>query len=821
MFAQPCYHESLSVEAPLRPQLRSQYARDSFTRTRLTALLVLVLALTLAACGNSSKKSSAGQAIDDKGDEKGPLAALDEAQDDSPETLRERRLADLLSFTLEREHLRARKLDDDISKKAFRLYLEQLDPGKMFLLREHAAQLRKYTAEMDDQMTRGRLQLAHEGSEIFVGRVAVVKPMVADILARPFDFKRDETVELDPDKLAYAADDAALRERWRKTLKLQALHRIVRMEEVAKAREKLADKRSKKGAQKAKKKADKKAAKKAPGADGDSDRAHRQRDAIPDTPEGREQKARTDLAEVYNTRFTRLVQMEHIDRLDPFLNAISQVYDPHTSYLQPQRKEDFDIRMSGSLEGIGALLGEDEHFIKVLSIVPGSASWRQGDLEASDLILEVAQEDEAAVDIGDMRLREVVRMIRGKKGTTVTLTVKKPDDEIKTIAIVRDIVEIESTYAKGAVLDHKSAGGSKVGYIYLPSFYGNTRVAPGSTPQRRCTDDVRTLLDTFGQRGIESVILDMRGNGGGLLDDAQAMSGLFIETGPIVQTQGVDGSKEVLRDEDPSMAFRGDLVVLVDRFSASASEILAAAMQDYGRAIVVGTGPTHGKGTVQMLVALDNLVPRSAPAGPPLGVLKLTRMQFFRINGASTQKRGVMPDIVLPDPEAEVESNERFLDHALPWSEVEPLPYKVWTQAGWDRAALTGASRERVAKNPALQAVARRAELLRKRRDDTSEPLARAKWEARRDRKRKELEALVPEDDKRPTLLAVEALDYDGSEATRTRPRPGRSGETRDAGPNPEEAWRADLARDPWVEESVLILRDMGNVQSVAATDPS
>lgn len=787
------------------------------------ALIVAPLTVTLWACSNSSSSSSAqpveppGSAVatggpDGAGD---GLAAVDKD--------REKRLAQVLTQVLEKQHLRRQALDDTISEKAFKLFLEQIDFGKTFLLQSHADQLERHVREMDDQMKRGRLTLAHESAAIFSERLKVVQGMVDGILAKPFDLTIDESVQIDPDKRAFSKTDEELEERWRKILKLQVLVRVARMEEIARSRaeaEEKAKEKAKKEAGKAGKKARKKAAKKAatevaeksPDEAGESPgSAAAQDEEIPTTTEGREAKVRKEIAENYRTRFTRLAQEEHIDRLDRFVNAMTAVYDPHTAYLPPQRKENFDIQMSGQLEGIGALLGEDEHYIRVSSIVPGSASWRQGQLEAGDLILAVAQGSDDPVDIGDMRLRDVVQLIRGKKGTVVKLTVQKSDNNIQIIPITRDVVQIEATYAKGAIIEHKEAR-QKVGYIYLPSFYGDTRSSRGSGPERSCTEDVRTLLDAFTARGVEAAIIDLRSNGGGLLSDARDMSGLFIETGPIVQTQTVDGNREVLEDRDPSIAFRGRTVILVDRFSASAAEILAAALQDYGRAVVVGTGQTHGKGTVQVLASLDELIGTSDDE-LPLGVVKLTRMQFFRINGESTQHRGVVPDIVLPDLDAHVESGERYLEHTIPWSKVDALPFSRWPNASWSVADLVRRSKERQAGNQAFNAVERHNEIVKARQDQTTHPLSLAAWQAKRDAEAKELEAAGADASKWPASFAVSIVDYDGSAAKIMTPRPNRKDSSDSAsengGRNRNDVWKDNLARDPWINESVFILRDM------------
>jgi carboxyl-terminal processing protease len=472
------------------------------------------------------------------------------------------------------------------------------------------------------------------------------------------------------------------------------------------------------------------------------------------------------------------------------------VYDPHTLYMAPADKENFDIQMTGSLEGIGAVLSEDDHFIVVREVVPGGASWRQGQLAAGDLILAVAQEGKEPVDVTDMRINEVVKMIRGPKGTVVTLTVKKPDDEVELITITRDVIVIEAAYARGALLKLGSKD-DKVGYIYLSRFYGDTRSRRARITDRNATDDVRALLDRFSARKVSGIVLDLRGNGGGLLDHARDISGLFIETGPIVQTRFGDGDLQVLADEDAGVSYEGSVVVLVDRFSASASEILAGALQDYKRAVIVGTGPTHGKGTVQVLLDLDRMVRGS---DKPLGVLKLTIQQYFRVNGESTQSRGVVPDIVLPDAAEHIESGERYLDNAIPWSAAKPLAHETWPGAAWHVTALAEASKARRAGHAAFEAIDARAAYLQERAKQTLVPLGREAWLARRKRDRDKLEKLDPELAKGPARFTVEVVSYAKGGGAVTDPNAAKAAAVR------LELWQKALARDPWVEEAVHIV---------------
>lgn len=755
-------------------------------------LSAFVLLTACCNCSGSSPATPVAPTAQDPGTSAGASAA-DPAVPVDP---RERVIAVAIDRLLETEHVRRHEIDDATSKVAFPRYLDAIDPGKLFLLQSDVDKLSAYADKMDDEMKDGKLALAHAGAAVLLRRLGVVQKLVAAQLTQPFDFNRDDTLQTDEEKITWAKSEAELTERWRKNLQLEALVRVVNMEDVAKARAEAAAKAKKDGAAAKKDDAD------SPDAGVDSIGPN---EKIPDTLEGREKKARADMTKSYAARFTRLEDIEPLDPVTTFVNAVASTFDPHTTYLPPADKENFDIRMSGSLEGIGAVLQEDDHYIKVVQIVPGGASWRQGDLEAGDLIMAVTQADGDTTDVIDMRIDRVVQMIRGKAGTRVTLTVKKPDNTTKVISIVRDVVKIEESYARGAIINTK--GGKSVGYIYVPSFYGNTRAQPGKTAQRDCSDDVHALLDAFSKKGVGSVILDIRGNGGGLLEDAEQMAGLFIPTGPVVQTIYADGDKEVLSDKDPTVSFRGNLVVLVDQFSASASEIVAAALQDYGRAVIAGN-TTHGKGTVQMLVDLDR-VGKAAGAKGPLGVFKLTTQQFYRINGGSTQWKGVTPDIPLPNPNSYIESGERSLKNSIPWSETDPLQYTKWTST-WDMSKLLANSTARVAKSEVFGLVLQRDKLLEARKNDTIVPISMKKWIARRDKQKAELDATDPKIMKRPEVLKVSVLDYDGAAAALAKEAKGRK-----VG-NSVDRWRDNLAHDPWVQEATFILRDMGTPAGIA-----
>jgi len=758
-------------------------------RHRLVLVFIALSLLTAAAC-DSAHKTDSGPPVN-------TAAVMATPTRRTPTELqREKVLSSQIKQLLENEHIRKKPVDNEVSRAAFAEYLKSLDPTRVFLLQKDVDALTVHADTMDDELAAGRLTLAELGEQLQNDRIRDAQAMIDKALVQPFDFTNEETLETDGEKRPWCATEAELAERWRKVLELQALQRIERAMETDKA---LAE-----------------AATAPPDADAGTPNADGADAGTPTPPPVAkdfatyEKEARERLQKDYSSRFSRLLQQEHIDEVELFLNAITTIYDPHTTYLAPAQKENFDIQMSGSLEGIGATLQEHESLIKVVSIVPGSASWRQGELEAEDLIMAVAQVGQEPVDVMDMRLRDVVKMIRGPKGTTVTLTIKKPDASVKVISIVRDVVRIEESFAKGAVLTHPKLP-VKVGYIDLPSFYGNTRAAPGETPDRHCTDDVAKLLKAFNARGIHHVILDLRGNGGGLLSDAQRMSGLFIKDGSIVQTRDNDGDVKVLEDPDSAIAYDGQLIVMVDSLSASASEILAGAMQDYKRAVIVGTTQTHGKGTVQQLLNLDRMasMDEAPEAIRPLGVFKISLQQFFRVNGDSTQHRGVIPDIQLADPWAYIETGERYYPHSIPWSQADAVSYDTWPKPP-ALASLKQRSEVRQATNDAFKRVKSRTTLLASRKDQTLETLNRDAWLKQRDTEKKELDALTVEFDKEPVRFKAEQLDYDGAIARQKAQAASPEGKDRKTGQDAPDRFGEGLGKDPWVEEALFILGDMG-----------
>lgn len=689
---------------------------------------------------------------------------------------REALLASAASAFLGQEHVLARPIDDGVSKEAFHGLVEDLDGAKLFLLDGDVQKLARYETDMDDELRAGDFVLGRKAAVLLASRRRVIADVVARVLATPLDFTTNESVETDPKKRAFCKTEEELANRWRSVLKLQVLERTQELEDILE--------------RKAHPKPDAK-----PAADPDDAKreaaAEKALGEIPATFEGRRDKVQKELATRYATQFTRLGSVDKLAPAQSFLNAMNSAFDPHTTYLPPAEEAELGIALTGRLEGIGATLREQEHYILVNDLVPGGAAWQQGKLEAGDLILSVAQEGKEPVDVMDMPIGKVVAMIRGPKGTVVILTVKKPDSTLKTISITRDVVRIEATYARGAVL--KTKGSGDVGYVHLPGFYGESR-KPG---ERNATEDMRTILTQLTKKGVTSLVFDLRGNGGGLLTHARDIAGLFVKEGPVVQTKDGKGAVEVLRDKDPSVAFSGNVVVLVDRFCASAAEIVAGALQDYERAVVVGTSATHGKGTVQAVIDLDQQL---RVKGDPLGLYKVTVQEYFRVSGGSTQLKGVVPDVLLPDPTSFVESGERTLPHAIPWSTIDAVSF-VKSPHAWKVADLAAASTTRTRANADLATVTKFTSIMEARKDKTMKSLERAAWQAEYKRAKADLEALDPKKRDQKPLMEVTPLAT--QEAAPQDPRTQRQ----------LDKWKDGLARDLWVDETTRVLADMKKAQ--------
>ncbi|MDA8165891.1 MAG: carboxy terminal-processing peptidase [Desulfobacteraceae bacterium] len=643
-------------------------------------------------------------------------------------------------------HYSHKPFDDKLSKNAFNLYLEGLDFQKKFLLAGDVERLKTYSSQIDDEINKGDLELPQVAAGIMRERIAFVQKELPSLFSSPFDFTKDETIELDPKKVGYCKNEQELRDRWHQNLKFQVGKRFLDLLED----QKLADK---------------------PLAQIDPGTKQRLMDQA-------RQKVRKSNEE-YLIRLKEDLDKEYYNN---FFDAITKAFDPHTLYMPPISKEDFDIHMRGSLEGIGARLREEDGYVKVESVIPGSAAARQGQLQAEDIILKVGEGAKEPVDITNMDLRDAVGLIRGEKGTEVRLTVRKPDGTQMVIPIIRDVVQIEETFVKEARVPAPDGKGT-FGYLKIPEFYRDFEASKNS---RNVTDDTRKALRELTAKHIDGLILDLRDNSGGSLNDAVMTAGLFIDKGPIVQVREGDGKVQTLSDKDPGTEYDGPMVVLVNRFSASASEIVAGALQDYGRAVIIGGKHTHGKGTVQAVIDLDRGVPfDNMEKFKPLGALKITTQKFYRITGNSTQYRGVVPDIVLPDWFSGMKTGEKYLDNSLPWDTISPVPFAKWPQAVPSLSLLKAHSIERVAHSSDFAKIEQGIQKAKIQRQETRQTLNLEKMQ----QERQQIEA----ESKLFSRLHASS-DVDDEDTKKD---------------NDPEKWRTGLKGDPYVRESISVLKDI------------
>ncbi len=667
---------------------------------------------------------------------------------------RERILSQIVVKTLSEYHYSPQKLDDIFSERVFNLFLKNIDYNKRFLFKSDVEELKNYQTEIDDQLKAGSDEFFEQASVLLKKRVAEVQTLTEDILKDPFDFTTEGLLETDPKKRDYPSSDAELRELWSLLLKYQTETRYLELIQKGK------------------------------NATGNL----KNEPFKPDI----EAEAQESVAKSTQIMLERMLHKDDDNRFNQYLNAIAESFDPHTEYFPPLEKENFDISMSGTLEGIGALLREDNEYTKVQEIIPGSPSWRQKELKPEDIILKVGQGDNEPVDVVGMPLNDVVQLIRGKKGTEVRLTVKKPEGRIVIIPIIRDIVVVEETYAKSAVIVNQKTK-KRIGYICLPSFYHDFKTRDA----RDSADDVKIELKKLKSEKVAGVILDLRNNGGGALDDAIQTAGLFIKSGPIVQVKDGLGGGQIYRDPDAGIVYNGPLVILVNSFSASASEIVAAALQDYGRAIIVGSSSTFGKGTVQVMLDLDSRFGENAKSLKPFGSLKLTIQKYYRINGGSTQEKGVISDIVLPDVYSSADIGENNLDYYLPWDTVTPLSYKKWDGQKLNLAALRQKSSKRLAVNRFFKLLNERIGRLRTKQDNTIEDLKFAKLlaeQAELKSETTELENLQP--DQTDIKIVSSKADLKNNKADPDIQK--KTGE-----------WFKQLSKDAYIREAMFILNDI------------
>jgi carboxyl-terminal processing protease len=663
--------------------------------------------------------------------------------DDQPGELQptqpQRRTQELVTQILTQFHYRKINLDDSLSAKIWDAYLKEVDGNKWYFTADDVRAFDKYRYQMDEALPQGNLRPAYEVYNLYLKRVHERNQSITNLLDKPFDFSKDESYDTDRDKAPWAKSMAELDDTWRKIVKSQALDL------------KLSG------------------------------------------------KADTAIARTLKDRYSNLDKQFSKIKSDfvfqEFMNSFAETVDPHTNYFSPPDASRFKDEMAQSFEGIGASLRNENDYTKIMEIMPGGPAMKSGLLHKDDRIVGVAQgENGQMVDVIGWNIDDVVKRIRGPKGTTVRLNILPFDAPTgavpKEIKLIRDKIKLEDGVAKSEIIPLNYDGKPyKMGVITIPGFYQATDDrAKGDRDYNSTTRDVRRFLNDFKTKKVDGVVIDLRNNGGGSLDEAINLSGLFIKDGPVVQVRAASGEVDVDEDPDPSVAYEGPLAVLVNRFSASASEIFAAAIQDYKRGLIIGE-QTYGKGTVQQLIDLNQFMPKEPEK---VGLLKVTRSKFYRINGASTQRKGVTPDIELPSAFSADEYGESSQPTALPWDQITSARYQTYRDVSEKLLEkLRGDYEKRLKTDPDLQKLATDFAEFRKAKENTVISLQYDKRKKERDEAEKKRQAVAK---------------------TRSTPAPGLapedSIEAKIASGTGTQASLAKLEKDLYLKETGRILAD-------------
>ncbi len=673
---------------------------------------------------------------------------------------KDKTLLDLISYLLERGHYDAKDINDEFSAAVFDDYIDALDPYRRFFYKKDIEEFEEYKDKIDDAIRDKDLTFFDLTYTRLMERTKEANEIQADLLEKPFDFTEDEILDTDYEKQPFAKNKKELKNRWRQQLKLNALSSYFDKKE---EQEKTPEEGEEKIA------------------------ADEPKEILSDKE--LEEKARNEVKDNTKEFFEFTDELERQDYFAIFLNAVVEEFDPHTYYFAPVAKDRFDTQMSGQFQGIGARLQKKNGEIKITDVISGGPAWRGDELREGDVIMKVRQEDEKdAISIVGMRLQDAIEYIKGPKGTKVILTVKtKLDGSTQNITIERDIVELEETYAKSAEVEKD---GKKYGIVNLPKFY----FTMDDYKEKNAASDVKKEIERLKEGGMEGLVIDLRNNGGGSLKTVVDIAGLFIKDGPIVQVASSGDEPEVLEDADSSILWDGPLVILVNEISASASEILAAAMQDYKRAIIIGGKQTYGKGTVQNVADLNQYL-RKNPYGD-LGALKLTTQKFYRVNGGSTQLEGVKSDVVVPDRFKYIDIGERDQENPLPWDKIKAASYDVWDgYVDFDETIEN--SVQRMSKSEHLQLVDDYAKWIKDRRDDQQWSLNYSKYKER----------LAQSEEFAKKFDAID--DYDTKLSYKSLPYEQKLFESDTILKEKRDRWHKNLAKDAYVEEALNVLKDL------------
>ena len=658
-------------------------------------------------------------------------------------------LIEVIAYVMQRGHYNPKDIDNSFSEHVFDNFIQGIDGQHRFFLQSDINNLKRFRYEIDDQIKRADISFFNMTYDKLLTRMGQVKEFYSELLNDPFDFSIKDSINLNFEKLPYARTLNGLKELWRKRFKLSTLEYYSDLLEQQDY-------------------------------EIENDSTYQIKSKIE-----LEQEARKKTKENIKSYFEIFDEVERNEWFSIYINSITLEFDPHSNYFEPDKKEEFDQNISGKFEGIGARLQKKDQVVEIVEVIVGGPVWKAKALEVGDVILKVAQKDEDAVEIGPMRLSDAVKLIKGPKGTQVYLTVKRVSGVIEEVIINRDVVELEESYAKSSIIQKNE---KKYGFIQLPKFYIDFK----DQNSRNAASDVKKELLALKKRDVSGIILDLRNNGGGSLRTVVDITGFFIDKGPVVQVKTTGGAKDVLSDEDPTIVWDGSLVVMVNQFSASASEILAAALQDYKRAIILGSKQTFGKGTVQNVIDLNRII--SGGTHGDLGAVKVTTDKFYRINGGSTQLEGVRSDIVLKNQYSYIEVGEKDQENPLSWDKIEPTRYKQWgNQTNFDYAL--SQSENRLKDDPYIQIIEQQARRIQAQQDNYIYTLNYDDYIIERDINKKIIDKFSVLKDYKSDLTFEWTLD------------PGLPVD--DSVIERKNRWIEALERDFYISEAVSVLEDL------------
>lgn len=662
-------------------------------------------------------------------------------------------LLEVIQHILMNKHFSPAQINDDFSKQLYQNYLEYLDGQKRYFLQSDITEFKKYETRLDDDLKNSDLTFFNLTYNRLMQRMKEAQAVANEIFKKPIDFSSKENINTDFKKISYVKNKTELQNRWKQIITFSVLSNYITKEKEENT------KLEKDSTYKVK------------------TTAELQKESVEAS-----EKTFTELFSFYN-------DMIKEEWFAIYVNALTETFDPHTTYMAPDMRDNFQRDISGKFEGIGAQLQKKPEGIRVSDIILGGPVWKGKLLEVGDLILKVGQSEGEPIDVVGMRLDDAIKHIKGPKGTEVRLTVKRVDGTIEVVSIIRDVVELEETFAKSAIIEN---GNKKYGIIHLPKFYIDFK----DQKERNAASDVTLEIEKLKKENIDGLIVDLRNNGGGSLKTVVDIAGLFIKTGPVVQVKSPRGRINVLSDTDPRVQWGGDLVILVNELSASASEILAAAMQDYKRAIIIGGKQTYGKGTVQVFEDINEYVRQNSFG--QLGALKYTTQKFYRINGGSTQLEGVKSDIIVPDKYKYIDIGERDLTNAMKWDSIDPVRFELWTNnANFDKAIKN--SNQRIHDNAQLKLIDENALWVKQQQDKSIFPLNYQAYKK------------VVEKDEEEAKRFKAITDYKTNLKFASLPSEEEKIKDNESLKLRRDRWHETLEKDIYIEEAVNILNDLGS----------